>query len=210
MPPSQGILDGSGSPNGHANGAWDAVKQEQWNGDAGMMAPASPNPLQQGRALISRLGSLILRRGRSGSPGGASAPRELKRTAYLDGIRGFAAFLVYWQHHVAWAHDGFAGKAFERSFGTDGNFYFCSLPFVRLAFTGGHLAVSTFFVISGYVLTAKPLALIQAGDHARLSENLASALFRRWLRLFIPAADRHVASLCPRTGPAPPSRIPPL
>ncbi|KAL8318186.1 hypothetical protein RB597_001562 [Gaeumannomyces tritici] len=183
MPPNQGILDGNS--NGHSNSDWDAVKQEEWHGDADGMSPTSPHPLQQGRALIGRLGSLILRRGRSSSPSG-SAPGELKRTAYLDGVRGFAAFLVYWQHHTAWAHEEGLLKAFERSFGTDGNFYLATLPFVRLAFTGGHLAVSTFFVISGYVLTAKPLALIQAADHARLSENLASALFRRWLRLFMP------------------------
>lgn len=43
-----------------------------------------------------------------------------------------------------------------------------------------------FFIISGYVLSAKPLALIHAGEHAKLGDNLASALFRRWIRLFFP------------------------
>jgi peptidoglycan/LPS O-acetylase OafA/YrhL len=54
-------------------------------------------------------------------------------------------------------------------------------------FTGGHIAVAVFFVISGHVLSAKPLALIAAGELVKLEDNLASALFRRWLRLFIPA-----------------------
>jgi hypothetical protein len=28
--------------------------------------------------------------------------KQSRRTAYLDGLRGFAAFLVYWQHHQLW------------------------------------------------------------------------------------------------------------
>lgn len=57
---------------------------------------------------------------------------------------------------------------------------------VRTFFTGGHFAVSVFFIISGYVLSAKPLTLIHANEYTKLGDNLASALFRRWLRLFIP------------------------
>ena len=48
------------------------------------------------------------------------------------------------------------------------------------------MAVTVFFVLSGYVLSAKPLALIQAGDQLTLGDNLSSALFRRWIRLYIP------------------------
>lgn len=43
-----------------------------------------------------------------------------------------------------------------------------------------------FFVLSGYVLSAKPLAMIHAGEHLRLGDSLASSFFRRWLRLYIP------------------------
>lgn len=57
---------------------------------------------------------------------------------------------------------------------------------IRTFFTGGHFAVSVFFIISGYVLSAKPLALIHANEYIKLGDNLASALFRRWLRLFLP------------------------
>ncbi|KAJ9298307.1 hypothetical protein DTO271G3_3912 [Paecilomyces variotii] len=111
--------------------------------------------------------------------------RQLGRTGYLDGLRGFAAFLVYWQHHELWAHDA-GEKIFENAFGYEKQYYFATLPGVRTFFNGGHLAVSVFFVLSGYVLSAKPWMLINAGDYRKLSDNLASALFRRWLRLHIP------------------------
>jgi peptidoglycan/LPS O-acetylase OafA/YrhL len=42
------------------------------------------------------------------------------------------------------------------------------------------------FPVSGYVLSAKPLRLIYAGEFEKLGDNLASSLFRRWLRLYIP------------------------
>ena len=48
--------------------------------------------------------------------------------------------------------------------------------------------MSVFFVISGYVLSTKPMSLIHAGEQLKLADNLASALFRRWLRLYIPVA----------------------
>jgi len=92
-------------------------------------------------------------------------------TAYLDGLRGFAALLVYWHHHELWVRNPFI---FENAFGFEGNFYFATLPGVRTFFTGGHYSVTVFFVLSGYVLSIKPLSLIEKGDFAGLSEHLAS------------------------------------
>ncbi|KAL3423178.1 acyltransferase [Phlyctema vagabunda] len=113
--------------------------------------------------------------------------KQLGRTAYLDGLRGFAAFLVYWHHHQLWARtEIFADQIFENAYGYDNRFYFACLPVVRTFFTGGHLAVSVFFLISGYVLSAKPLALIYSGEFVKLGDNLASAFFRRWIRLHLP------------------------
>lgn len=113
-------------------------------------------------------------------------PEKLRPTAYLDGLRGFAAFLVYWHHHELWSHGLMRDAIFERGYGFDGQHYFSALPFVRNFFGGGHYAVATFFVISGYVLSVKPMRLIHAGEQEKLADNLASALFRRWLRLFMP------------------------
>ncbi|OQE32749.1 hypothetical protein PENFLA_c001G08505 [Penicillium flavigenum] len=107
-------------------------------------------------------------------------------TAYLDGLRGFAALLVYWGHHQLWAHDGGVGNAFELAYGYDGKYYFACLPGIRTLFSGGHFAVSVFFVLSGYVLSMRPLVSIQDGDYAGLGKGLSSAVFRRWFRLYIP------------------------
>lgn len=115
-------------------------------------------------------------------------PRKaLRRTAYLDGIRGIAAFIVYWQHHQLWAHASVDGPhIFENAFGYENRYYFASLPGMRLLFTGGHCAVAVFFILSGYVLSMKPLTLLHAGEFVKFGDNVASALFRRWLRLYIP------------------------
>ncbi|KAI1002944.1 hypothetical protein K3495_g5258 [Podosphaera aphanis] len=121
------------------------------------------------------------------SPASARESQPLRPTAYLDGLRGFAALIVYWGHHQLWARDVIgAGIIFENAWGYENRKYFVCLPGIRLFFSGGHLAVTVFFVISGYVLSAKPLNLIQSGNHLKLQENLSSALFRRWLRLYIP------------------------
>jgi len=113
--------------------------------------------------------------------------RQLNRLSYLDGIRGFAAFLVYWQHHQLWPLRSVpANRIFENGFGFEDRYYFAALPGIRTFFTGGHFAVAVFFIISGYVLSAKPLTLIHAGKFEELGNNLSSALFRRWARLHVP------------------------
>lgn len=112
--------------------------------------------------------------------------QSVRRTAYLDGLRGFAALMVYLGHHQLWAHDDEAGQVFENAYGFENKHYFAALPGIRTFFSGGHFAVSVFFVLSGYVLSTKPLSLINSGEYLKLGDNISSALFRRWLRLFIP------------------------
>lgn len=76
----------------------------------------------------------------------------------------------------------------ENAFGWNKQYYFVTLPGLRMLFSGGHFAVAIFFVISGYVLSASPLRAVQRGEVTPLANNIGSALFRRWLRLFIPVA----------------------
>ncbi|KXX74585.1 hypothetical protein MMYC01_209453 [Madurella mycetomatis] len=116
----------------------------------------------------------------------SDGPRQLRPTAYLDGLRGFAAFLVYIHHQTLWSHSLQDGAILESAFGLKGEFHFATFPIIRNFFTGGHIAVAVFYVISGYVLSAKPLSLIHDGEHLKLFDNMASAFFRRWFRLYIP------------------------
>jgi len=117
-------------------------------------------------------------------PGNSRKP--LRRTAWLDGLRGFAAFIVYLHHNQLWAHGLNGNLIYESAFGYEGRHYFAALPFVRHFFSGGHFAVAIFFVISGYVLSIKSLSLIQKGQFQHTADSVGSALFRRWLRLYIP------------------------
>lgn len=115
-----------------------------------------------------------------------SSKRTVRRTAWLDGLRGFAALVVYLHHNQLWSHDIHGNSVFENSFGYKGRHYFAALPFIRHFFSGGHFAVAIFFVISGYVLSVKPLSSIQQNQHLASAESVGSALFRRWLRLYLP------------------------
>ena len=116
----------------------------------------------------------------------SSPKKPIRRTAWLDGLRGFAAFMVYLHHNQLWGHGLTGNVVFENAFGYQGKHYFSALPFVRHFFSGGHYAVSIFFVISGYVLSVKSLGLIQRGQHLNAADSVGSALFRRWLRLYLP------------------------
>ncbi|KAK4671491.1 hypothetical protein QC764_606320 [Podospora pseudoanserina] len=161
----EGILDGTG------NDSSSAVK--------------STGPSFSLKAILRGLRHILWPKAASAD----SSPRQLRPTAYLDGLRGFAAFLVYIHHHQLWAHGAESLQSavyFENAYGFDGEFRLSTFYGVRNFFTGGHMAVAVFYVISGYVLSVKPLALMQSGEHLKLADNLASAFFRRWFRLYLP------------------------
>ncbi|KAF4632894.1 hypothetical protein G7Y89_g5231 [Cudoniella acicularis] len=116
----------------------------------------------------------------SSAPG---AKRKLYPTSYLDGLRGIAAFIVFIDH--------FGTNWFEplrRGYGsTEENHYLIQLPFIRLLYAG-RASVAVFFVISGFVLSYKPLKQIRAAQFEALQDTLASSVFRRGLRLYLPVA----------------------
>jgi peptidoglycan/LPS O-acetylase OafA/YrhL len=60
------------------------------------------------------------------------------------------------------------------------------LPFIRTIFVSGGSAVSVFFVLSGYVLTYRCLRWIRAGSSDQVYPAVASSMFRRGFRLFLP------------------------
>ncbi|KAH8903091.1 acyltransferase [Coniochaeta sp. PMI_546] len=166
------------SPRGLELGLLD---RPDWNGDTipDWEPKDPPTSVRSLKHYLRRLRSLVWSNPSTGPP------EKPRRTAYLDGLRGFAALIVYWHHHVLSVHDV---ALLERGFGYEKKYAFATFHGVRTFFTGGHFAVATFFVISGYVLSTKPLSLIYSSDFVKLGDNLASALFRRWLRLYIPLA----------------------
>lgn len=184
-----GILDGR---------EWEDIKDLDWEekqsswkapaliADLSLPSPRSLRLLRASKAgwVLRRLWSVLSAPWPRPKANGPAEP--LRKTAYLDGLRGFAAFLVYWQHHGLWAHFPRQTQLIENAFGFEDQYAFAAFPGVRLLFNGGHFAVATFFVISGYVLSTKPLSLIHAGEQAKLADNLSSQLFRRWLRLYLP------------------------
>ncbi|PBP16786.1 acyltransferase [Diplocarpon rosae] len=118
---------------------------------------------------------------------GLPAKKQLSRTAYLDGSRGFAALLLYVHHHKLWVRESDGdSEIFENKFGYKGRHHLPTFPLMRLIFCGGHFAVPIFFVVSACALSVTPLSLIHAGECDKLGDSFASSIFRRWMRLWMP------------------------
>jgi peptidoglycan/LPS O-acetylase OafA/YrhL len=106
---------------------------------------------------------------------------KLRRTSWLDGVRGVAALAVYLFHTMGcWAGIVSAWHADETQTSP------LQLPFIRTIFVSGGSAVSVFFVLSGYVLTYRCLRWIRAGSSDQVYPAVASSMFRRGFRLFLP------------------------
>lgn len=113
--------------------------------------------------------------------GKSPEPAKLHAIAALDGLRGWACLLVFnfhlfftytWKVSIGW---GFGGE----------NFGIHQLPFLHLLISG-HIMVAIFFVLSGYVLSYKPLKTVRSQSFEQTFAVLASSTFRRALRLYIP------------------------
>jgi len=106
---------------------------------------------------------------------------EIKPTSWLDGVRGVAALGVYvfhamgcWANLVpAWHSDPDQNNILQ-------------FPIFRTFFVSGGAAVSLFFALSGYVLTHKSLRWIRGGAGHRVYPAVASSMFRRGFRLYLP------------------------
>ncbi|KAI1126440.1 hypothetical protein F5Y10DRAFT_267103 [Nemania abortiva] len=112
-----------------------------------------------------------------------SSPSE---TAYLDGLRGIGALIVYTQHFAMPFHHGIIGDSSRET----GSWSVLQYPIVRL-FYHGSFAVSLFFVLSGFVLSRSILTTRHHNSSVisctKATEAIASAAFRRGIRLFPPA-----------------------
>ncbi|KAK5661368.1 hypothetical protein OQA88_11267 [Cercophora sp. LCS_1] len=103
-------------------------------------------------------------------------------TTYLDGIRGLAALFVFICHLTYTCFVIAPGYGYKTT-----NFHILKLPLIRLFYSGPPM-VAVFFVVSGFALSLRPLRLARSGQHADLAETMASFIFRRPLRLFLPPA----------------------
>lgn len=134
-----------------------------------------------GTVLVALLPSYLGRKLRKEAP----KPFIPGPTSYLDGMRGIFSFLVFVRHYLLpWEETLDNGYAQIRGEGEIGNRSVLKLPIARLLYSGPTVAI--FFIVSGYVVSYKPLKLIRKGHHEALSRAMISSVFRRGLRLFLP------------------------
>jgi peptidoglycan/LPS O-acetylase OafA/YrhL len=125
--------------------------------------------------------------------GEVPSSKKIPATAYLNGVRGIAAFCVFIQHYT---NEYYMGAQTNGYHAKPGDVWIVQLPFLRLMYSGGFM-VTIFFVLSGFVLSYKPLQLVRAHDDVGLLNNLASSIFRRGPRLFLPLVPPMlIASTC--------------
>jgi hypothetical protein len=117
-------------------------------------------------------------------------------TAWLDGVRGIAAFIVYIRHFASATHPdiqyGFGTDASQRSI--------MQLPFFHLL-TAGPAMVAVFFIVSGYALSWGPLRALHQQSIEKCLHRLSSGTFRRAARLFLPGiVSTFIVMLCIQAG----------
>lgn len=113
------------------------------------------------------------------------APEEdLRSTAWLDGLRGLAAWAVV-NTHIATAIFRSAGRMWDPNIQGQS---FMQMPIIRLIYKG-ETSVAIFFIVSGYALSTGAVKLMNTNprDPALGFRKLASSMIRRPVRLFFPA-----------------------
>ncbi|KAI7285607.1 aquaporin [Hortaea werneckii] len=107
---------------------------------------------------------------------------SLRHTAWLDGLRGLAAFEVFIFHYI----DGWLDRTTPWGHGEHMRSEWYYLPIFRTFYASGDAAVCLFFGISGYVLSYRMLSLLRQRRQEKLLTALSSAVFRRAIRLYMP------------------------
>ncbi|KAH7403270.1 acyltransferase family-domain-containing protein [Cadophora sp. MPI-SDFR-AT-0126] len=102
-------------------------------------------------------------------------------TDCLDGLRGVAAFIVMIFHYTQYGY-----PRLRQVYGFEGRHHLVQLPIIKLCFSGGFM-VFLFFVISGYVLSARVVRLMVQEKRGRILKVLTSMTFRRVVRLGLPS-----------------------
>jgi peptidoglycan/LPS O-acetylase OafA/YrhL len=105
---------------------------------------------------------------------------SLDKITVLDGLRGVACLIVFHEHWTTAIDDPWRPSVLN-----DLSTGIMWKPFVVLLW-GGEAMVNLFFVISGYVLSYRPLSLLYASEQQKMYESVASSIFRRAFRLWLP------------------------
>ncbi|KAI1271104.1 acyltransferase family-domain-containing protein [Xylaria sp. FL0933] len=130
----------------------------------------------------------------SGGGGGGGGTKTLSPTAYLDGMRGLAAFFVFFCHYfytaffIAEGYNWLPRPPPDSDVPPPTKSTWTSLwrlPFVRLLYSGPSM-VCVFFVISGYALSLRPLQLARKRNPEAFAKTTSSLVFRRFFRLYLP------------------------
>ena len=134
----------------------------------------------------------------------SDAPNHTRYTSALDGLRGWACIAVM-NYHLLWVyqplvHYGYGlsqenlATCIQKPDAVMRNNSFLQLPIVRLLYSATG-SVSVFFIVAGFVLAYKPLALSRECRWLDLYSSLASSTLRRGIRLYLPAIAATFCSL---------------
>ncbi|KAB8276945.1 acyltransferase 3 [Aspergillus minisclerotigenes] len=105
-------------------------------------------------------------------------PTKIHATTYLDGFRGVMSLLVFVRHFLLpWF------PRLDHGFGQEiGDESLFQLPVIRILYSGPNVPI--FLIVSGYLVSLKPINLMREGKSSLVWESLASSTFRRAFRIF--------------------------
>ena len=116
---------------------------------------------------------------------------QRNETAWLNGIRGVASLIVAFTHFIAGEIEvGFRGFFADPP---DENRRFFQLPPFRIIFADQAM-VAIFFVVSAYSISIGPLKLRDYAPREKFLSSLASSVFRRPIRLYVPVVALEILS----------------